>query len=255
MLAHEDARNEGGGAMAGDRWRELLAELTVEEKAGLVAGTGVWTAGGVERLGIGALKLSDGPAGVRGDGLLGAGTPTACLPCGASLGATWDPDLLEELGALAGDEAAAKGVHVLLAPTVNLHRSPVRGPQLRVLLRGSAAVGPPRRRVRAGRPVAGRGRGDQALHGQRLRARAPHHRRPRRRANPARDGAATLQGGRCRRPAHGASWGPTTASTAPTAASTSGCWAPCCEKSGDSTVSSCRTGSPPARPSARLAPE
>lgn len=113
--------------MRGDRWQELLAALTVEEKAGMVAGTGVWTAGGVERLGMGALKLSDGPAGVRGDGLLGAGTPTACLPCGASLGATWDAELLEELGALAGDEAAAKGVHVLLAPTVNLHRSPFGG--------------------------------------------------------------------------------------------------------------------------------
>ena len=113
--------------MTGDRRRELLAALTVEEKAGLVAGTRVWTVGGVERLGIGALKLSDGPAGVRGDGLLGASTPTACLPCSASLGATWDPDLLEELGALAGDESVAKGVHVLLAPTVNLHRTPFGG--------------------------------------------------------------------------------------------------------------------------------
>ena len=113
--------------MTGDRRRELLAALTVEEKASLVAGTRVWATGGVERLGIGALKLSDGPAGVRGDGLLGASTPTACLPCSASLGATWDPDLLQELGALAGDEAVAKGVHVLLAPTVNLHRSPFGG--------------------------------------------------------------------------------------------------------------------------------
>ena len=117
----------GGGRVTGERWRELLAALTVEEKADLVAGTGVWTSRGVERLGIGALKLSDGPAGARGSGLLGAGTPTACLPCGASLGATWDPDLLEEVGALAGDEAAAKGIHVLLAPTVNLHRSPFGG--------------------------------------------------------------------------------------------------------------------------------
>ena len=113
--------------MGGERWRELLGALTVEEKAGLVAGTGIWDAGGVERLGIGALKLSDGPAGARGSGLLGAGTPTACLPCGASLGATWDPDLLEELGTLSGDEAAAKGIHVLLAPTVNLPRSPYGG--------------------------------------------------------------------------------------------------------------------------------
>ena len=73
------------------------------------------------------MKVTDGPNGARGDGLMGTGTATACIPCGSVLGATWDPELVERLGALLGDESREKGAHVLLAPTINLHRSPAEG--------------------------------------------------------------------------------------------------------------------------------
>ena len=49
------------------------------------------------------------------------------MPCGSALGATWDPDLVEQVGALVGREARTKGARVLLAPTVNIHRSPLAG--------------------------------------------------------------------------------------------------------------------------------
>src|SRR5207253_1098520 len=73
--------------------------------------------------------MTDGPNGARGATLVGGGRPlaSACMPCGAALGATWDSALVERIGALIGEEARTKGCRVLLAPTVNLHRSPLGG--------------------------------------------------------------------------------------------------------------------------------
>ncbi|MBW2420581.1 MAG: glycoside hydrolase family 3 protein [Deltaproteobacteria bacterium] len=105
----------------------LLSQMTVDEKIDLVTGLDMWHTRPIERLGIGSMKVTDGPNGARGDGLMGTGTPTACVPSGSALGATWDPELLERIGALLGDEARAKGANVLLAPTINLHRSPKGG--------------------------------------------------------------------------------------------------------------------------------
>jgi beta-glucosidase len=55
------------------------------------------------------------------------GVPAACFPCGTALGATWDADLLEQAGELMGEEAIAKGAHVLLGPCINMQRSPLGG--------------------------------------------------------------------------------------------------------------------------------
>ncbi|MYL09663.1 MAG: glycoside hydrolase family 3 protein, partial [Acidimicrobiia bacterium] len=98
-----------------------------EEKADLVAGEAIWTTKSFPAAGIPSIGVTDGPNGVRGGGLLGTGTATACIPAGAVLGATWDPELVERLGGLLGDEARAKGCRVLLAPTINLHRNPLGG--------------------------------------------------------------------------------------------------------------------------------
>jgi beta-glucosidase len=110
-----------------ERTDSHLAALTLEEKVDLVTGLDMWHTRPNETRGIPKLKVTDGPNGARGDGLMGTGVATACIPSGAALGATWDPDLVERLGALLGDEARAKSAHVLLAPTVNLHRSPKGG--------------------------------------------------------------------------------------------------------------------------------
>ena len=110
-----------------ERIAQLLAEMTLDEKVAAVTGLDMWHTRPNERLGIPQMKVTDGPNGARGDGLMGTGARTACIPSGASLGATWDPDLVERLGAILGDEAVAKKAHVLLAPTINLHRSPKGG--------------------------------------------------------------------------------------------------------------------------------
>lgn len=101
----------------------VLATLTLEQKVTLLAGFDGWHT--IELPGVPALRCSDGPAGVRGTSW--AGPASASFPCGTALGATFDPDLVEEVGAALGREARSKGAHVLLAPTVNLHRTPIGG--------------------------------------------------------------------------------------------------------------------------------
>lgn len=101
--------------------------LTLEEKARLLGGGSSWRTHPIERAGIPPLKMSDGPNGVRGDGLGARRTAGIAIPVGIAVGATWDPDLAGALGDLLGKEARRKGAHVLLAPTVNLQRTPVGG--------------------------------------------------------------------------------------------------------------------------------
>lgn len=105
---------------------ELVAELTVEEKVSLLAGTDWWHTAAVDRLGIPPLKMSDGPAGVRGAHVSG-GPPSASFPCGTALGATWDVDLVRRVGVALAAELESKGAQLILAPTVNLHRTPLAG--------------------------------------------------------------------------------------------------------------------------------
>jgi hypothetical protein len=73
-----------------------------------------------------AMVVSDGPAGVRGI-TMDERNPAASLPCPSALGATWDPDLVQALAAALGAEARSKGVDVLLAPTINVMRTPLGG--------------------------------------------------------------------------------------------------------------------------------
>ena len=105
----------------------FVSEMTLEEKVSLMTGRGIWDANPVDRLQIPALKVTDGPNGARGAGLLGTGTPALCVPCGSALGATWNPELIQEIGKVLGLETRARASHVLLAPTVNIHRTPLGG--------------------------------------------------------------------------------------------------------------------------------
>lgn len=104
---------------------DRLGALSPDEKAAMAAGADAWHTVAVPRLGISAMKVTDGPNGARGDGVSGA--RAACFPVGSALGATWNPDLLEEVGAALAVEARSKGAHILLGPTVNIHRSPLGG--------------------------------------------------------------------------------------------------------------------------------
>lgn len=104
-----------------ERVADLLARLTLDEKIDLVGGTNHFYIRAVERLGLPAIKMSDGPVGVRNDG------PTTAYPAGIALAATWDEDLARRYGAALGRDSRARGVHVLLAPGVNIQRVPQCG--------------------------------------------------------------------------------------------------------------------------------
>jgi len=108
------------------RVEELLAKLTLDEKASLSAGADLWHSVAIPRAGVPALVLSDGPSGARGVSMSEGATSLSC-PCGSALAATWSPELIEQVGAAIAEDARTKGVHVLLGPTVNLHRSPLGG--------------------------------------------------------------------------------------------------------------------------------
>ena len=107
----------------------------------------MWTVAGLPAKGIPAITVTDGPNGARGSALLGAGRVSAlCVPCGSALGATWDPALIEQVGQALGEEARTKSARVLLAPTVNLPRSPLAGRNFECysedpLLTGKVAAG------------------------------------------------------------------------------------------------------------------
>jgi len=109
-----------------DRVAELLAALTLDEKVSLLAGIDLWHTPPIDRVGIPRLRMTDGPVGARGTDY-SFGPPSACFPCGTALAATWDTALVELVGQELGAETRAKGAHVLLAPTVNMHRTPLAG--------------------------------------------------------------------------------------------------------------------------------
>jgi beta-glucosidase len=107
---------------------EILAALTLDEKVSLTHGQDLWSTFAVEHAGIPQIVVTDGPNGARGPvDPERSSAASICVPCGSSLGATWDPQLIQQVGALIGREARGKGCRVLLAPTVNTHRSPLAG--------------------------------------------------------------------------------------------------------------------------------
>ncbi|MEU7421462.1 beta-glucosidase [Streptomyces antibioticus] len=103
-----------------------LVRLDLDAKARLLAGQDTWSLPALPEIGLASLVMSDGPIGVRGVRWT-SDDPSIALPSPTALAATWDPALARRAGALLAQEARRKGVHVLLAPTVNLHRSPLGG--------------------------------------------------------------------------------------------------------------------------------
>ncbi|MFI7700815.1 beta-glucosidase H [Nonomuraea sp. NPDC049480] len=105
---------------------ELIARLDLSTKIRLLTGADMWSLPPIPEIGLDRLVMSDGPIGVRGEQWTSA-DPSIALPSPTALAATWDRELIKEAGSLLGQEAGRKGVHVLLAPTLNLHRSPLGG--------------------------------------------------------------------------------------------------------------------------------
>jgi len=115
------------GAPVGDReLAGLVAALPLERRVALLTGADFWSLHPEPAVGLRRLVVSDAPAGVRGE-RWDERDPSANVPSPTALAATWDEALMQELGGLLAAEARRKHVDVLLAPTVNLHRTPYGG--------------------------------------------------------------------------------------------------------------------------------
>ncbi len=113
--------------------KKLVSEMTLEEKASLCSGSDFWHTRGVERLGIPAVMVTDGPCGLRKqagdtDHLgLNASVKAISYPTGSCIASSFDRDLIRESGEYLGEECQAEDVAVLLGPAVNIKRSPLCG--------------------------------------------------------------------------------------------------------------------------------
>ncbi len=113
--------------------KELVAKMTLEEKAGMCSGSDFWHTQGVERLGIPEMMVTDGPHGLRkqngeGDHLgLNDSVKAVCFPAGCATASSFDRDLIYSMGEALGEECQAENVGVILGPGANIKRSPLCG--------------------------------------------------------------------------------------------------------------------------------
>ena len=113
--------------------RKLIAQMTLEEKAGLCSGEDFWHTKAVERLSVPATMVSDGPHGLRkqdleGDHLgINDSIKAVCFPAASATAASFDTELLEKMGAALGESCQHEGLSVLLGPAMNIKRSPLCG--------------------------------------------------------------------------------------------------------------------------------
>ncbi len=113
---------------------EILEDMTLDEKIGMIHGGELFKNKGVPRLGIPPLVMSDGPCGVRADfhpdEWINVGNTddyVTYIPCNSAIAATWDRALARSAGNVLGQEARGRGKDVMLAPGINLKRTPLCG--------------------------------------------------------------------------------------------------------------------------------
>lgn len=112
----------------------LIPKMSLEEKISLIHGNAKFYTGSIERLGIPALAMSDGPNGVREEVSKDSWKPTdwvndssTWLPASTALAATWNTDMAYSFGTVLGQEARFRGKDVILGPAINIHRTPLGG--------------------------------------------------------------------------------------------------------------------------------
>jgi len=111
------------------RARQLVSQMTLEEKASLTSGKDFWSTKPIERLGFPSIFMTDGPHGLRkaAGANIAESVPATCFPTASALASSWNPDLVREVGAALGDECQANDVQILLGPGTNMKRSPLGG--------------------------------------------------------------------------------------------------------------------------------
>lgn len=116
-----------------EKARKLVAQMTLEEKAGLCSGSDFWFTKEIERLGIPKMMLSDGPHGLRvqpgsSDHLgVNESLPATCFPAAATTACSFDRELVKEIGVALGEECQELGVGIVLGPSANIKRNPLCG--------------------------------------------------------------------------------------------------------------------------------
>ena len=119
--------------MAERNIKDLIKQMTLEEKAGLCSGKDFWNTKAVSRLGIPSVMLSDGPHGLRkqegkSDHLgLNESIPAVCFPAGCAIASSWDRESAAKLGITLANECQAENVSTILGPAMNIKRSPLCG--------------------------------------------------------------------------------------------------------------------------------
>ena len=103
------------------RAAEVVKKMTLEEKIDYIGGYKRWYVRAIPRLGLPAVRMADGPQGVRNN------TKSTLYPSGVAAAATWDTDLIQQMGVSLGKDSRARGVHILLGPGANIYRSPLCG--------------------------------------------------------------------------------------------------------------------------------
>lgn len=112
---------------------EIVSQLTLEEKASLCSGGDFWHTKAIERLGIPAMMMCDGPHGLRKQNLvsdnmgINDSIPAVCFPAGCATASSFDRALVRQMGEALGNECQAEDVGVILGPAVNIKRSPLCG--------------------------------------------------------------------------------------------------------------------------------
>jgi beta-glucosidase len=115
------------------RVQQILQQMTLEEKASLCSGLNFWYLKGIERLGVPSIMVTDGPHGLRKQRTepdhieLNESVPATCFPTASAVAATWNRDLIYQVGAALGEECRQEKVGVILGPGVNIKRSPLCG--------------------------------------------------------------------------------------------------------------------------------
>jgi beta-glucosidase len=119
--------------MTSNRIKDLISQMTLEEKAGMCSGEDFWHTKAIERLNIPQSMVSDGPHGLRKQDLqadhlgVNASIKAVCFPAGCGAAASFNRDLIEDMGRTLGNECQAEGVSVILGPAINIKRSPLCG--------------------------------------------------------------------------------------------------------------------------------
>ena len=116
-----------------DKAKQIVSEMTLEEKASLCSGKNFWYLKSLDRLGLPSIMVTDGPHGLRKQDSeadhvgLNASVPATCFPTASALACTWNTDLMHEIGVALGKECVKENVSVLLGPGMNIKRHPLCG--------------------------------------------------------------------------------------------------------------------------------